>query len=73
MAKKSSKLKDILNEELGGIVSLESIASPVSGAKDSASLLKMAKQLVAKEEDQKLMTKEDLVEKVIKPIIPEPR
>ena len=64
MAKKSSKLKDILNEELGGIVFPESIGSPFKGAKDSASLLKMAKQLVAKEEDEKLMTKEDLVEKV---------
>ena len=64
MAKKSSKLKDILNEELGGIVFPESIGSPLKGAKDSASLLKMAKQLVAKEEDEKLMTKEDLVEKV---------
>ena len=64
MAKKSSKLKDILNEELGGIVFPESVGSPFKGAKDSASLLKMAKELVAKEEDEKLMTKEDLVEKV---------
>ncbi len=64
MAKKSSKLKDILNEELGGIVFPEAIGSPFKDTKDSASLLKMAKQLVAKEEDEKLMTKEDLVEKV---------
>ena len=32
MAKKSSKLKDILNEELGGIVFPESIGSPLKGA-----------------------------------------
>ena len=64
MAKKSSKLKDIISEELGGLVSLESIGSPLGKTKDSASLLKMAKQLVAKEEDEKLMTREDLVEKV---------
>ena len=64
MAKKSSKLKDILNEELGGIVFPEAIGSPFGNKKDSASLLKMAKELVAKEEDEKLMTKEDLVEKV---------
>ena len=42
MAKKSSKLKDILNEELGGIVFPESVGSPFKGAKDRASLLKMA-------------------------------
>ena len=45
MAKKSSKLKDILNEELGGIVFPEAIGSPFGNKKDSASLLKMAKKI----------------------------
>ena len=54
------KLKDILEENIGGIVPMESIGGP----KDSASLLKIAKELVAKEEDEKLMTREALIEKV---------
>ena len=36
----------------------------IGGPKDSASLLKIAKELVAKEEDEKLMTREALIEKV---------
>jgi hypothetical protein len=61
---KSSKLKDILNESIGigGIVPMEAIGD-MNGS-DGAKLLQMAKQLVAKEESDKLMTKEDLVKTV---------
>ena len=62
---KSSKLKDILNESIGGMVSIGALGEMNSRApRNSTSLLKIAKELVAKEEDEKLMTRDDLVEKV---------
>ena len=62
----SMKLKDILEEGIGGFVGLSPInklESKVKGT-DSASLLKIAKNLVAKEEDDKLMNRDDLISKV---------
>jgi hypothetical protein len=66
MAKKNIKLKDIVNENIGGMIPLKPLGNmftEVDSPKkmDTTSLLKMAKELVAKEEDDKLMTKEDLV------------
>lgn len=58
-----AKLKDLINEiGIGGMVFPEAIGD--MKRPDGASLLKIAKDIVAKEEDEKLMTKEDLVEKV---------
>jgi len=60
------KLKDILEEGIGGFVGLSPInklESKVKGT-DSASLLKIAKNLVAKEEDDKLMNRDDLISSV---------
>lgn len=62
----SMKLKDILEEGIGGFVGLSPInklESKVKGT-DSASLLKIAKNLVAKEEDDKLMNRDDLISSV---------
>jgi len=61
---KSTKLKDILKESMGigGMVPMEAIGD-MKGS-DGAKLLQMAKELVAKENDQKLMTKEDLIKTV---------
>jgi hypothetical protein len=60
-----AKLKDLINEiGIGGMVFPEAIGDMKSNRNDGTSLLKIAKELVAKEEDEKLMTKEDLVEKV---------
>ena len=62
----SMKLKDIIEEGIGGFVGIPAIGKMESRLeeKDSASLLKIAKQLVAKEEDDKLMNREDLITKV---------
>jgi len=59
------KLKDIMKENrIGGIVPMESIGDLASSRQGSASLLKIAKELVAKENDSKLMAREDLVKNV---------
>jgi len=61
------KLKDIMKESrIAGIAPMEAIGglSGLKGKEGSASLLKMAKELVAKENDSKLLTKEDLVKNV---------
>jgi len=62
----SMKLKDILEEDIGGFVGIPAINRMESRGvrKDGASLLKIAKQVVAKEEDDKLMGREDLITKV---------
>lgn len=60
-----AKLKDLINEiGIGGMVFPEAIGDMKSHRNDGASLLKIAKELVAKEDEEKLMTQEDLVEKV---------
>ena len=70
MAKKekSAKLKDLLKESIGGMVPLTPINNPfperVTEKRDGTQLMAIAKQMVAKEEDEKLMTREDLIEKV---------
>ena len=48
----SMKLKDIIEEGIGGFVGIPAVGKMESrlDEKDSASLLKIAKQLVAKEE-----------------------
>ena len=59
-----AKLKDLINEiGIGGMVFPEAIGDMESHRNDGASLLKIAKELVAKEDEEKLMTQEDLVEK----------
>ena len=62
----SMKLKDIIEEGIGGFVGIPAIGKMESrlDEKDSASLLKIAKQLVAKEEDDKLMNREELIRQV---------
>ena len=62
----SMKLKDIIEEGIGGFVGIPAVGKMESrlDEKDSASLLKIAKQLVAKEEDDKLMNREDLIKQV---------
>jgi hypothetical protein len=68
MAKKdkSMKLKNLLDEAIGGLVTLRPIHNFESTVPkmDSTQLLSIAKNLVAKEEDERLMTREDLIEKV---------
>jgi hypothetical protein len=69
MAKKekSMKLKELLDETIGGLVTLKPIhnfESKVGKKMNSTQLLSIAKNLVAKEEDERLMTREDLIEKV---------
>lgn len=61
---KSTKLKDILNESIGigGIVPMESIGD-MKGSQGTK-LLQMAKDLVAKEDANKLMNREDLIKTV---------
>ena len=61
---KSSKLKDIINESMGigGMVSMEAIGD-FKGSKGTK-LLQMAKDIVAKEDADKLMTREDLIKTV---------
>lgn len=59
------KLKDILNESIGGLVEIGAInklepTQRMSGVE----LSKIAKQLLQKEEDEKLMEREDLVKHV---------
>ena len=60
------KLKDIIEEGLGGFVGLSPIHKLESkvAKQDNASLLKIAKELVAKEEDDKLMNREELISNV---------
>ena len=60
------KLKDIIEEGLGGFVGLSPIHKLESKVveQDNASLLKIAKELVAKEQDDKLMNREDLISSV---------
>lgn len=60
------KLKDIIEEGLGGFVGLSPIHKLESKAPkhDNASLLKIAKELVAKEQDDKLMNREELISNV---------
>tara|TARA_B100001123_G_C15327196_1_gene1029939 strand:+ start:2325 stop:2816 length:492 start_codon:yes stop_codon:yes gene_type:complete len=60
------KLKKLLNETIGGVVSKNAFDVGLfeKNNHSSGDLLRIAKELVAKEEDEKLMTKEDLVEKV---------
>jgi hypothetical protein len=68
MAKKnkSMKLKHLLDEAIGGLVTLRPIHNFESRVPkmDSTQLLSIAKNLVAKEENESLMTREDLIEKV---------
>ena len=60
------KLKDILEETIGGVVSPRAFDMGIfeKNQPRPGDLLRIAKELVAKEDDEKLMTKEDLVEKV---------
>ncbi len=62
----SVKLKDILNEAVGGFVGIQAIGKMESrvNERDGASLLNIAKQVVAKEADDKLMNREDLINQV---------
>ena len=57
------KLKDILEENIGGLVTIKPLGN-MFGEEKSTDLLKIAKELVAKEGEKKLMTKEDLVKTV---------
>jgi hypothetical protein len=59
------KLKDILNESIGGLVEIGAINKLEPTQRMSGiELSKIAKQLVRKEEDEKLMAREDLVKHV---------
>tara|TARA_B100000131_G_scaffold321197_1_gene371224 strand:+ start:7275 stop:7766 length:492 start_codon:yes stop_codon:yes gene_type:complete len=60
------KLKNILKESIGGVITKNAFDVGLfeKNNHNSGDLLRIAKELVAKEEDEKLMTKEDLVEKV---------
>ena len=57
------KLKDILEENIGGLVTIKPLNN-MFGEEKSTDLLKIAKELVAKEGEKQLMTKEDLVNTV---------
>mgnify|MGYP003112609730 CR=1 FL=1 len=55
------KLKDIINEDIGGLVDL----APLGGMKESnSSLLKLAKAIKSQKEEKKILSKEELVGKV---------
>ena len=56
-------MKDILEESIGGVVSIKPLGNMFEEEK-STDLLRIAKELVAKEGEKKLMTKEDLVSSV---------
>jgi len=56
-------MKDILEEAIGGVVTVKPLNN-IFGEEKSTDLLKIAKELVAKEGDKKLMTKEALVQTV---------
>ena len=57
------KMKDILEESIGGVVTQKPFGNMFEEEK-STDLLRIAKELVAKEGEKKLMTKEDLVSSV---------
>ena len=56
------KLKEILEESISGFVAMEAIGD-YKGAKGTQ-LLQIAKDLVQKEADEKLMTREELIKTV---------
>ena len=58
------KLKDILNEQIGGIVEIRPIGA--LNTQNKAQLLQMAKEITQQEEDSSYMTKEDLAETISK-------
>ena len=57
------KMKDILEESIGGVVTVKPLSN-MFGEEKSTDLLKIAKGIVAKEGEKKVMTKEALVQTV---------
>ena len=57
------KMKDILEESIGGVVTVKPLSN-MFGEEKSTDLLKIAKGIVAKEGEKKVMTKETLVQTV---------
>ena len=58
------KMKDILEEAIGGVVTMKPLNNVFGEDKKSTDLLKIAKGIVAKEGEKKVMTKEALVQTV---------
>ena len=56
-------MKDILEESIGGVVTVKPLSN-MFGEEKSTDLLKIAKGIVAKEGEKKVMTKETLVQTV---------
>lgn len=56
-------MKDILEESIGGVVTVKPLSN-MFGEEKSTDLLKIAKGIVAKEGEKKVMTKEALVQTV---------
>ena len=57
-------MKDILEEAIGGVVTMKPLNNVFGEDKKSTDLLKIAKGIVAKEGEKKVMTKEALVQTV---------